>query len=646
MVDKSQSIAIFQRIADEGREGGLNPKNRAIYNRFVAEGLVKSQRQPPDYELIFQEKPGDSGAVADLLRSAATGAVVNVGGGLNQMLLQGAEKVGLVDQETVDNFSGVMRDIKKESQRRSSDSPVASFVGEIGGEMLADPKKSIVKQTDKLVTKIGKEFVEQGAIEGAKLTDEGESRLGQAATGGAAGGITRGITSGAGYVGREIIGESVKDFSVEMKRLAQDKSIPLTVGELRNSPTLQKIEGFLDKVPLFGTGSFRQKQLDAFEQTAKEMKIRIGGKVDDVGETITQSLRRRKTIVKREAGKLFDEVEKTIEKNGGGMVEMTSTQKAANDLLELAKQNEDVLPEPDDIVFVKRFIDAKPRTYSDARALRGKILDMKRKAEKGVVTGATSQEDVAFYAKLASALDDDMRVLAKERGAESQWRQANAYFKANVLPLRRGQIGKSFMEDYNSDNLINAYIKRDKSLGSTKRSARELLKHLDHEGQEAVKFAVLTDAWEYASKDQRFNPRAFSRRLAALSDANEVIFSPQELSELRGFQTLTVLANNAEAYAKNADQIGMLDNRALTTTGIAIGSILGSGSDNPLIQSAATGGVTILGGMKGASLLLTSDTGRKLLTRLSEEPTPKVLELINREIAHTLSKIAAISATD
>lgn len=424
----------------------------------------------------------------------------------------------------------------------------------------------------------------------------------------------------------------------ELARLSAEHEVPLTVGETNQAPFTQKIETQLERLPLVGIRGFRDTQAGAAKTAAERLKNRFEG-VDDVGEELQQSLRRVRDANKAEASKRFDVVEK-LSQQTDEVVNPENSRRAAAELI----AKEDALPafQDDDLVRAVQDIASLPEMSFDvARKVRSRLLSAIRQAEKKAIGGNVSDEQVAGLNNLRAAFEKDIGDFAQRAGGniEKAYRSANRYFRDKVVPFKERSLRKAASDDFDTDEILATFIKRDAAYKGRGKKAEKLVSNLDLKGKQAVKFALLSEAYEGALKgDTAFSPAKFAQEIKRLGDANNVVFTPQEQAELSGLVKVMEAAKRAGQYAENPP------------TGLRAADLGASVGIGALGVSSPAALVSLAGGVKGVSLLLTTRPGRALLVRANRakrgsKEWEAVMQQANEEIGRIASRAAAVQGS-
>lgn len=649
----------------------------------LKQNLINSQPYQKVFGPLREASPSESGTMQDFALSAAGGAL-EVGSGLNQILLGGAEAIGIPGakglKEDFTEFAGQAFD---EIDRRTSDSPIAGVVGDIGGKILPlafSPIKtqpSLLPQMNvsmqgtlqlKNAGNLVKNAAEFAALEASLFKNpEDRSRADAALAGGATGALVTTLLSGAGVLGRAVSkSDAAKATTQRLDDLSKEFKVPLTLGEVRDSRGLQWLESVLDYAPVMGLGKFRNEQLVSLKDAANRMVQSIGGVVDDVGETLDRSLRAVLAGNKKASKKEYDAVRNAM---GDDIVPMTNTARVSSETNASLQVNKDLLGANPAEAGVKRIDEATnpapikseiidrlgrqievaavpaQKTWGQLRELRTDIGNKLTKAIKGVQTGSADFTEVQALTNIKKAIEADLEaaVLAKGGDALKRWKTADANYKSKVIPFQKGALKRSLADGIDKDTIISNFLRSErKGVGTGVARAKQLFGNTTKEGQQAVKYSLLTSAWERAVVAGEFSPKVFKDTLQTYKKQREVILSKAEQKTIDDFIEVAARIRRAEQGGTTA--INPVTRRAMYTTqqaltggGIAAGvgaggQALGAAAVIPMLKLAA--------GIKGASVLLSTQKGRNILAGLkSKDPS----ELAKR-VAEANSEIASITS--
>jgi hypothetical protein len=639
----------------------LNEQAEGIQEVFDARDAID---RPEQFDEIFnaaaEVSPQDSGGLKDFGRSVG-GGVLKAGVGLGQMALSGAEAVGIPGAgELNEDYTSFYDRAFEEIDRRGSDNPLTSSIGDVAGmiaplvlspisggrTMLPTMSTNLANIGAMKTGQLFKQTADLAALEGIlfKGAEEDSSRAEDAYAGGKLGLATtvvlNRVGAAGGLVGRS---EAGKMITKEIGDLSTKFKVPTTLGEARNSRGIQVVESILDQVPVIGMSGFRNQQLVALRDAADNMVRSIGGVVDDVGTTLQASLKKVLDKNKAASAKEYNAIGKVM---GSRIVPMTETEAVSQAVLKQLKSNKDLLGKNPAEAGAQRVADAttkKPvmsiivdrlgreiqkgidsgaqKTWSQLRDYRSDLGKKITQAQNAVKNGTGSFGEVQALTQIKKAVEKDLETAALAAGDDvfKMWKKADANYKSKVIPFQKGALKRSLTEGIDTDTILASFVKQDKAFGTGTARAQQLFANTEKGGQQAVKYSVLQDAWTNASKGGEFNAQQFIGQLQKTSAARKVIFDKAEQDSLNGFIKLV----NSIPRAQAGQTIGMnaQARRILSGGGVNRGGTSATGFGTAAAGAAGLGSLTssaaipIVGGVKGVSILLTTQKGRDILAR-------------------------------
>lgn len=553
-------------------------------------------------------------------------ALVGLGSGFNRVLqggkqlgLEAGEYLGLVDEGEADAYTKQVMEERAEFDAtpigQSKVGKTAQFAGEVLPTLLV-PGGVQGKAATKMLTA----GLSGGLVGGTQFVEEGESRLKKTIWGAAGGSISSGLFSG--------IGKLTGKVDDDLLTLSQNSNVPLTVGELRQSGVIQRLEHALDKLPLVGTRGFRSKQADAIIDAAENIVTRANNAVgEDAGVEVQKALIRKYRSNQRVGNQLYRVFRtKAAQKGGNKLVQMDNTKKAASEQIAILWKSTETRDEAT-INFLKSYFRAPARSLDRAAA---------EKSSLGARIAETTNDKVKFaLGEIKDAIEKDMAAYADDVGGDvlKAYQKATNHWRDKVIPFKSTAIKKARTDElFDTDTIFGAYIK-----GANKAGAfREML---DLKGQQALKFGVLDNAFRKASKNNAFNPNTFINTLERTSKANKIILGEKTWSELQGFKKLIYAA---DAGSKLAGGGGLRNALMQAGTNIGSGAAVGGAFYTGVLGEA----IIPLGLVKSTSYLLTSNIGRALLARLNKTPpNSSAYRKLMNEIDQELAKLIARAGT-
>jgi hypothetical protein len=574
-------------------------------------------------------------------RGALEGAL-DVGRGVEQLYIKGAEKLGILDKGTEDKYRAVAAKNREEYNEIDyiKKHPGYATGGEIAGGVAATLPAGAVGVAAKIpmIAKAGRAAkaiasgAEQGAIAGGVQYDPtGDSRLKNIALGTTLGAA---LPAGQAGVGRIFKGKNVDELS-ELKKLSDENKVDLTVPELRGATLGKSFETLVEKVPGTGYVGFRKKQANQFQNRAQELTENIGGQVEDPGAAIINSLKKVESTRKKEAGKMFDDVER-VSKAQGGLVAFNNVKQEATKVLEELNQLPSDFVNQSLVGDISKFLKLNDVDFSVARKIRTKLGDEVSQVERAARTGQVPAEAHRMLSRVYGALENDLDSFAEKSGGmlKKVYKDAREYYKEKVVPFKSDELAKSVMGDYDKDQVIGAFLKPGRE-----QLASKLIQNVDNAGLEASRAAILNKALEDASQGEFFNAQRFAKEALRLGKANKVVFTEAQRKSLEGYAKLAQAAERASKFAQNPETGARLV--PLLLMGGAAGSVIAEGELDP----RESGTMKAFGGAILAARMLHTDAGRKLLTRAANVSEKASETTWNKILNQALGLIAPVAAT-
>lgn len=515
--------------------------------------------------------------------------------GGKQRLAEVGEYAGLVSPETT---AGIRQQVEQDRAtfKPLADQSTTAKVGEFVGQTA--PTAIIPGGVAGGLLRRGATAAGAGALTGAlQPTTEGESTLGNIATGAAFGGGASGVMSAGGKVVNAIAGKTTRPTNIGVAY-----KIPTTLGEVTDSPFIQQTESLLEKVPLIGIGGFRKKQNAAAETAAKGFLAKYI--IDpDHPEIMVANKEYVDTLYNSIAKKIGDTPQE---------INPANTQRATKALLsrypDIFKQFQDTEMEkvlkdisrgtkagtagsPSTWIGDEMSMSIPSRlTFDEAWTLRKGLGDMIGQSREKLKRGDVNQTQHSQLKTLFAAIDDDMETWSTKIG------------KPEVM-----QTVKAANEAYRN------YI---------------------------VKYDVIQRAFDKASgtvgAGEIFSPKRFSTALKdiAYKDKSLKRFTPQEISEMTGLANIMQTVKRAGQYMENPPTGARLFPALLTGGGIALVTNLKT--------MGMAAGLTMVAGR-----LTTTKAGKNLLLAASKvEPNSPVMGKIFESLYNQIPKMAATEATN
>ena len=282
-----------------------------------------------------------TGAFSDFLNNFGLNTL-EVGSGLSQLALQGASKLGIPGAEDLYNdYTRSMSNYVKEGKAITTDSPVASFLGDISSDIALLISSPIGKKDKgkKLVRKMTESGVELGLLEGVKLQDEDGNRLNTAASALALGSLSRGAFEGVVSSFNAIRGKASEKISTELDKLSKQFDVRVSVGDLTQSKPYQLIENLLDRVPFFGTGDFARRQGESLKDAQARIINNYGVPEDEISNFLTKAIKRKYKKIKKINDANYDKVKGLM---SGQTVTYKNTHEAVDNAINKLSTNKEL----------------------------------------------------------------------------------------------------------------------------------------------------------------------------------------------------------------------------------------------------------------------------------------------------------------
>lgn len=609
------------QFAEKQGIGQIAPNQKPATNEKPA---VQPERH------FMQDVIDDMGPLERVLVGIGKG-FVDVGQGAKQMGLQVVEKLGIVPQGRYDEYT---RQIQQENELydkplldQSAAAKAGQFIGNVAatGWIPGGAAGGVLRRA-------GTSALAGGAASALAPTVEGESRLKNIGVGAATGGAVSGALGLGGKAYRGFRGDKSADVATDLAKQGKIFDVDLTVGELRQSPAFQRIETTLERVPLVGTRGFRDKQSHQLARAARGLADQFNQGIDDVGEELQSSLTRSLNTARTQASRMYDDVG-TAAQQAKGRVELNNLRQTIATIAGREGQLPETIRDSKILSSVAKYGDLDDMPFDVARVTRSRLGQELRKAERQAVSGGVSDEEVAAIKMIRGALERDLDDFAAREGGDigRLYREANAFYRTNVVPFKDRAIRKAGRDDFDTDQILKTFVKNDRP-----QLAAKLMGRLDDQGKTTVKYAILQDAFENASDGKTaFSPAKFAGRLERLGKSKSAIFTPQERQQIEGFTRLARAAERAGQYMENPPTGQRVIDAAILGGGVA-GAIM-----EPVTLASAAGASTLL------SKMLTTDFGRSVLTRSAGlPPESKIFQRILRVDVPRAMALAAERATD
>lgn len=541
--------------------------------------------------------------------------------GLAQLALEGLNKVGFVDDETLNKFNQKVQaeiDAFAPIDKEFVSARIGKFLGDFGLTSLI-PGGATIKGAAAAGAALGAtEFVPEG---GDRLTNIG---VGGGTGAGVSAGL-KGITA-LGTRGINALRGRLDPESQAIQNLAQQQNIPITVGDITRGPLTQKAEVLGEQIPIIGLSGFRQTQQKSAAIATQDLLdgFSVNGDWAKIAQT---SLNNKATKIRAASGKLFNKVNRLADPLGP--VPVSRMNQVATKILDEEKRKA-AFADDQLINAIEKYSTNPNANFSGLNSIRSDLADDIRDffSGKNAIVG---KKGVQKLQQIKNALDEDMNSFAQGHGGQIKiaWDRANTFFKERVVPFKDSAIAKAAKSD-TPDEIYKAFITRNQRGGGGRDRAQKFFNALDKRGQDAVRFGMLEDAMT-AAKGERgiFSPARFAQSLEGIEEAAGVFFRGADKAKLRGFTKLMRHIERAGQFAENPPT-----GQRLMIPALGVGAIIS------FPAAAGIAGIslaikTLFGTEAGKRILLSANqTGSKGLDRLIDQATGLI------------SRGAAISAVD
>ena len=319
--------------------------------------------------------------------------------------------------------------------------PVASFVGNVAGQMAAIPTPA--SKGLSLLAQTGKGAVEGGVIGYAQPTTENESSLENAGLGAAISGAVptalKAVTVPAGAAYRALTGQAVPEVQ-KLVNYSDQNNLPLMTSDVIQPQTFagRAIRDTVEKIPFAGTGGQRASQQTARIGQIQKLSDEFGQASDD---EIYKSLVRKDSKISKAAGERY---QKTISAMGDAPIQLSNTISRIDDILQ-AQSAPGVVSNPtlvNTLTKIKQDLSSGQQTLQSIRENRTYI----REAIKGDKPSVSSTEQRAIDSVYKALTDDMTRGVEANLGPEAaaKMRQADAIWAREANEIKNTKLKNIF----------------------------------------------------------------------------------------------------------------------------------------------------------------------------------------------------------
>ena len=332
---------------------------------------------------------------------------------------------------------------------------------------------------------------------------------------------------------RKLKAGDLTDSQKQLLELAEKEDLSVLTSDVLPPKTFvgKSAQQIAEKVPVVGTGVLREQQEDARQALVKRFTESFA---EPNYDQIIQSLKGKKELKKRRAGKVLEKVGNQLDQVGP--IEYGNTAGAALDVTrELNKPG--VLKSPEALSVLDEFkktITEAPQTFSSLKENRTKLAEKLRSQQKGERSQLPPSEQ-RLLQKVVNGLTKDMETMAKQNLSPEefqQWKKANKTYGEEAEILRTTKV-KNVLD---KGDLTPEVV--DTMLFSKKPSeVRLLYKQLGKDGRQNARAAIIQRV--LSGRDvEEISPTVFNNKLKSMSTATKVFFQGDDGKALKGLQTL------------------------------------------------------------------------------------------------------------
>lgn len=418
--------------------------------------------ESPEKSRTFGDKIKQAGK--SFLAGIAQGGVVQPAQAIEQGVGKVADKlipsfIQSPETRKVDPAQDPLKQAGTFLSQEQQKSPIAGTVGEVAGAIIGPGKAATLASR-----------APQAAVKGAI----GATRLGSAAagaTGGAVGGATfgaltpgddveqaktTGLLTGAGAALGGIGGAIFKGATAAQKaaqrnlvKASEKTGIPLTVGRVSTSKTVQKAQSILEKAPLIGMGGKLARNTAKLDNALKSFvkdTATTSRRMTTQENRILTGFAKAAETVNKDISKRFNEL---LKKTKGQTFELARTKSTAQGLLKQLETTGKGLG----IQYKKAYKDAlsgisnliQKTDLKGAHMARRNVDVMIEALKKGAATNGIVKSQVGTLKRLRHIMEREIEKHATRLGVKSEYQQVKQLHKTQMLPFRN--LGLEKLDD-------------------------------------------------------------------------------------------------------------------------------------------------------------------------------------------------------
>ena len=427
-----------------------------------------------------------------------------------------------------------------------------------------------------------------GAAMEGPMTPREEPTWGDQATGAGKGAVLGGgggllgqsLVSGLGRTKNALRGRFADPEQQNRFRIFKDNQVPASLGDITQNPSVMGIENAAQHIPFSGRRAFMEQQAKRLGEVVTDAPAKIAGVTpasskEDLGTTLVKSIKDKYAANKLAAKDLYDQVSARVTAVGAPPVPATELANETQKLLSkyptaFAKLTEDpttvstleqiatgVSPTaskvlgPNGLPIMK----APQLSFDDLRALDSDLGALIRQGRTLSNRGEYNSKTFAQLVEVQNALRKDIEnwsVAVGDPMISKGVRDANKFFKENVIPFRKNPTTKSILQDNLTGEQQDALARRMFKLDAPA-TTEQSLNFLTPEGIQAGRFHLLNQAKEKAMNDaleSGYSPSRFLKE-SELGETGGKMFSSSELGQLGDLQELIRSSRRASSFASD-----------------------------------------------------------------------------------------------
>lgn len=426
-----------------------------------------------------------------------------------------------------------------ESKAVGRDFPLTNLGGEIAGEVAALPLPGAVGKT--VAGKVGS-AVGVGAVAGtASAAGKNEDIISNALLGAGIGGGIQSLTGPGLEIAKRILNARKGKFKTaeikELMELGEEFDVDVFTDDALKSPMLKKLSVAAENVPLTGTLKGRLAQGEKQKAAATKVRDFFEEPVENVFSGTQKGLQDKlKTLKKTRAG-LFNRAFEKLDPLGS--VPLGKWKKAIDG--EIAK--EAAFGSASDQKLIREltnFRNAPGGNFKQVSALRRRLSNKISDQFKGSGEALGSEAVVALQ-KAKEALDQTLNDFAKKSpdGFKTFQRAQNFSRDKISIPFKKGAL-KSLVNTNKPEQIIQVLFEGGNfSRRGISSQSKQLFNGLDKKGQQAVRAAIINQAFNKASQPgKQFSSATFAGELEKITNVSDVFFKGENRKMIEGLKKI------------------------------------------------------------------------------------------------------------